>query len=244
MRIIKVNAIPSTNDFARELYRQNGPEAPLCVVALDQTRGRGQRGAGWQSNPGENLTFSLLFSDLSLKNGEQFLLSAAVSIAIQEFLIENQVPNPAVKWPNDIMSGNKKLAGVLIENILKQERLAASIIGIGLNVNQIEFPGLPRASSLKKLSGNHFSTGELLPQILKFLEAEINKLQQASEKNKILSRYSSKMFRKDVVSTFKLPNGTYFSGIIRGISSEGLLKVETDQEIIKFFDLKEVQLQY
>lgn len=244
MRIIKVNAIPSTNDFARELYRQNGPEAPLCVVAYDQTRGKGQRGAGWQSNPGENLTFSLLFSDLNLNNGEQFLLSAAVSIAIQEFLLKNQIPAVSVKWPNDIMSGNKKLAGILIENILKQDKLAASVIGIGLNVNQTEFAGLPKASSLKKLTGIHFETQHLLQQILEYLEAEINLLKNDSERNKILSRYSSRMFKKDMVSTFKMPNGTYLSGIIRGVSNQGLLKVETDSEIIKFFDLKEVELQY
>lgn len=242
MRIIKVNAINSTNEFVRDLYRENPEFEPFCVVAKEQTKGRGQRGAGWVSNAGDNLTFSILHPGIPLEIKDQFLLSACVSLAILEVLQKLDIPALSVKWPNDIMSARYKIGGVLIENVLKGKQIAASVIGVGLNVNQISFPNLPQAGSLKLATGKHFNLEELLIKISDKLEEKINRI--ASERDNVLENYESKMFRRDIVSTFQYPNGDYLSGIIRGITNTGLLKLEVEDAVFKTFDLKEVKLMF
>jgi BirA family biotin operon repressor/biotin-[acetyl-CoA-carboxylase] ligase len=243
MRIIKVNATNSTNEFARELYRGNTSFEPVCVVAYEQTKGRGQRGSGWNSNAGENLTFSVLYPKIKLGVNHQFLMSATVSLAILKVLNKFNVPALKVKWPNDIMSARYKLSGILIENILKNNEIAASVIGVGLNVNQTEFPGLPQASSLKLATGIHFNLDELLKKITDEFEEKLNEIAVEAETS-ILEEYAQNMFRRDLVSTFQLPNGAYLTGIIRGVTNYGRLNLETEDSVFKTFDLKEIKLMY
>ncbi|WP_373057001.1 biotin--[acetyl-CoA-carboxylase] ligase [Zunongwangia sp. H14] len=241
MRIIKVNAINSTNALARDLYPGKSAFAPLCVSAHLQTNGKGQRGAGWVSNAGENLTFSVLYPKTGVTAEKQFLLSASVALAILDTLEDYQVPKLRVKWPNDIMAANVKICGILIENILKKDAIAASIIGIGLNVNQEFFPNLPQAGSLRQVTGKIYEPDRLLEKLLDALSSRLEKISHRTGRE-ILKEYESKLFRKEVASTFQLPNGSRLTGIIRGVTSEGLLKVELENEILKVFDLKEVKL--
>lgn len=242
MRIIKVNATESTNILAREWYQANTILAPVCFVANEQTLGRGQRGASWISNAGENLTFSVLYPKPALQIHQQFALSAAVGIAVIEALTSLEINNLKLKWPNDIMAANFKIGGILIENILANGSIGASIIGIGLNVNQLSFSGLPRASSMKKISGKEFETENVLKLILKKLEILIAEIGINSEK--ILADYEKLLFRKEKVSTFQLPDSSFLTGIIEGITSTGLLKVQVEENTIKTFDLKELKLLY
>ncbi|MBI6115743.1 biotin--[acetyl-CoA-carboxylase] ligase [Salegentibacter maritimus] len=243
MRIIKVNATNSTNEFARELYRGNTSFKPVCVVAYEQTRGRGQRGAGWHSNAGENLTFSVLYPKIKVHVNHQFLMSATVSLAILKVLQEFNVPALKVKWPNDILSERYKISGILIENILKNNEIAASVIGVGLNVNQTNFPGLPQASSLKLVTGSQFNLDELLKKITDEFEKKITEITAFAETS-ILKEYTEHLFRRDRVSTFQLPDASFLTGIIRGVTKSGRLNIEVEDEKFKTFDLKEIKLMY
>jgi BirA family biotin operon repressor/biotin-[acetyl-CoA-carboxylase] ligase len=243
MRIIKVNAINSTNEFVRELYRGNTSFKPVCVVAREQTKGRGQRGAGWSSNVGDNLTFSVLYPKIKLGINHQFLMSASVSVAVLNVLQTFNIPALTVKWPNDILSARYKISGILIENILKNNEIAASVIGVGLNVNQINFPNLPQAGSLKLATGNHFNLDELLKKITDELEEKLSNI-SAEDKSKILEEYAGRMFRRNKVSTFQYPNGDYLTGIIRGVTTSGRLNIEVEDSVFKTFDLKELKLMY
>ncbi|MBZ9728899.1 biotin--[acetyl-CoA-carboxylase] ligase [Salegentibacter sp. JZCK2] len=243
MRIIKVNATNSTNEFARELYRGNTAFEPICVVAHDQTKGRGQRGSGWISNAGENLTFSVLYPKIRVNVNHQFLMSAIVSLSILKVLNKFNVPALKVKWPNDIMSARYKISGILIENILKNNEIAATIIGIGLNVNQTEFPGLPQASSLKLATGIQFNLDEMLKKITDEFEDKLTEISTEAETS-VLEEYAKNMFRRDLVSTFQLPNGSYLTGIIRGVTTSGRLNLEIEDSVFKTFDLKEIKLMY
>lgn len=243
MRIIKVNATNSTNEFARELYRGNTSFEPLCVVANEQTKGRGQRGSGWISNAGENLTFSVLYPKIRLRVNHQFVMSATVSLAIINVLKKFNVPALKVKWPNDIMSARYKISGILIENILKNNEIAATIIGVGLNVNQTIFPDLPQASSLKLSTGVHFNLDEILQKITDEFEKKLTEIYAQAETS-ILEEYGKNMFRRDQVSTFQLPNGTYLTGIIRGVTTSGRLNLEIEDAVFRTFDLKEIKLMY
>lgn len=243
MRIIKVNAINTTNDFARNLYAGKSDFKPSCVWALNQTHGRGQRGAGWEANPGQNLTFSILYPKIQVEVDRQFLLSAAVSVAVVKALENFNIPNLKVKWPNDIMSGNFKIGGILIENILKNNEMSASVIGIGLNVNQVEFPDLPQAASLKMLTGISYNLEEVLAGLLDSVKGSLDSI-SIHNQSKVLEEYAEKMFRKDVVSTFQYPDNSYLTGIIRGVTTTGRLNVEIENSVFKTFDLKELKLMY
>lgn len=241
MRIIKVNAINSTNEMAREFYPGNSEFEAVCISAFSQTKGKGQRGASWFAKPGENLTFSILYPKLAIGVNLHFLLSAAVALGILKALRNLEVPRLKLKWPNDIMSGNKKVGGILIENILKNDKIAASVIGVGLNVNQTDFKGLPQAGSLKTVTRRNFQRDELLESLLEEIRNQLENLKDDREK-KILQEYENKLFRKDKVSAFELPDGTRKTGIIRGITNSGLLKLEVEDEKLETFDLKEIKL--
>ena len=241
MHLIKVNAIPSTNSFVREMFKENSGMPITCVVAHQQLQGRGQRGTAWESKAGQNLTFSLLLPKPGICLSSQFLLSAVVSTSLIKVLGKFKVPRLKVKWPNDIMAGNFKIGGVLIENIVNEGALVASVIGIGLNVNQEVFPEIPQAGSLKMLTGKKFSLEEILQEIMDTMEVDLNNLEE-SHAEKILQEYKENLFRFNMPSTFQFPDKTLFLGIIEGVSLSGKLKVNMGDHLIREFDLKEIKL--
>ena len=142
MNIIKLNAIDSTNTYLRQLSMTEVVEDFTVVTANHQTNGRGQMGTQWDSQVSKNLMVSV-FKDVSHLDLEcNFYISIVVSLSILEALKTFNIKNLKVKWPNDILSENKKIGGILIENIIKQTKLNATIIGFGLNVNQTQFDNL------------------------------------------------------------------------------------------------------
>ncbi|GHA49146.1 biotin--[acetyl-CoA-carboxylase] ligase [Salinimicrobium marinum] len=241
MHLIKVNAIKSTNSFAREMFKEKPAVTATCIVAKEQLEGRGQRGTSWMANPGQNLTFSILWPKPDVTPGHQFLLSAVVATAIVESLQKFSVPRLKVKWPNDIMAANQKLCGILIENVISDGKLAASVIGVGLNVNQTDFGGLPTAGSMKLLTGHNFDLDEVLEGVLKSIEDGLSAMKHLQDED-IMKVYRRQLFRLGVPSTFQLPDLTMFTGIIEDVSESGKLLVKTENETIKEFELKEIKL--
>jgi len=243
MRTIKVNAIDSTNSFVRKFYEGKTDFEPVCIRALNQTAGRGQRGSHWVSRPGENLTFSILYPQKKLNVSRHFILSATISLAVSQVLEKLEIPNIKVKWPNDILSAKQKLGGILIENIVKTEGIVASIIGIGLNVNQIDFEGLPNAGSLKSVTNKNYDLDELLNLLIFQIEKELASLPN-KDSTDTLEEYAKKMFRLNMVSVFSSSEGEKFNGIIRGVTTEGKLNLEIEDAVFRTYDLKEIQLLY
>ncbi len=243
MHLIKVSAINSTNSFARDLLKDN-PKLPLtCILAKKQLQGRGQRGTTWEAEEGKNLTFSVFLPRPGINPEHQFLLSATVATSLLSALEKFELPRLKVKWPNDILSANQKLAGILIENVLSEGKVAGSIIGVGLNVNQVEFGNLPQAGSMKTVTGRDFDLEKVLKIVLPELEKDFLQLSEENSEA-ILSRYQNQLFRRLVPSTFKLPGGQLFTGMIMGVTPSGKLLVQKDEEEITEFDLKEVSLCY
>lgn len=243
MRIIKLDAIDSTNTYLKNMAVAGGAEDGLAVVAKLQTSGRGQMGTTWNSQEAKNLTFSV-FKDVSFVEAPQhFYISMAVSLAVYEGLNSLGLKKIKVKWPNDILSDNKKIAGILIENVIKLNVITASVIGIGLNVNQTDFSDLPSATSLLLLSGQVHDLDEVLNSILKQVEIHFNYLKN-KQFNLLKSTYEFHLFRKNKPSTFKNAEGVVFSGYIIGISDLGQLLVKVEDNVIKSFDFKEVSLMY
>ena len=237
--LIKIDATDSTNSLMRERYLSNNCSDGDVLFANAQLKGRGQHNSVWNSAPGKNLTLSVYreFRDVSLK--KPFLISCLVSLAIQAALQSFKIPKIYVKWPNDIMSENKKICGLLLENIFKGSSLNASIIGIGLNVNQEAFEKLPNAASMFQISNKNFDLDEVLNVCLTFLNQKLKLLNQPEEY--ILKLYEESLYRLNIASTFEA-NGELFSGIIRGVTPNGLLKVQLEDFKLVAFDLKSIQL--
>tara|TARA_R110000868_G_scaffold3388_7_gene21912 strand:+ start:6906 stop:7637 length:732 start_codon:yes stop_codon:yes gene_type:complete len=243
MRIIKLDATNSTNSYLRNLTNEEVINDYTTVVAKNQTRGRGQMGTIWNSEGSKNLTFSV-FKDLSeLQIDYPFYISMAVSLALIKTLQSFSIPKLSVKWPNDILSEDKKVCGVLIENVIKQSNINATIIGIGLNINQTKFIDLPKASSLKLLTGKTFDLDEVLQVILKHLKRYFLKIKR-KDYDLLKQEYETYLFRKDKPSTFVNAEGFVFSGFIKNVSISGNLQVLLEDNLIKEFDLKDITLLY
>lgn len=243
MQIIKLSATDSTNAHLKNLMLLNDLDDLTVVTTVNQTAGRGQMGAKWDAEPGKNLTFSILKKTNGLTIENQFRLNICISLAVVTSLKEILVPDITIKWPNDILSGTSKICGILIENILSGQKIQASVIGIGLNVNQSQFNNLSNASSLKLLLGRTFNLEELLDHILRNIEHNLKAVAHSFD-NRLWNVYESFLFRKNKPSTFRNQGNEIFMGFIRGVSSEGKLIVALEDNVITEFDLKEVQLMY
>ena len=242
MQIIKLNATDSTNNYLKQLLMDTALEDFCVVVTNHQTKGKGQMGAEWVSEKGKNRTFSVLKKEPSIVLPRRFLLSILVSLSIIKTLEAYSVPKLAIKWPNDILSDHHKISGILIENIIKSNKIDFSVIGIGLNVNQKLFKGLPKVSSLKSILGMTLDKDELLHKLIENLQIYY-KLYTEKGEGIINAEYETYLFRKDKPSTFELPDKTLITGIIRGVTDAGKLCVQME-DATKEFDLKELKLLY
>ena len=243
MRIIKVNAIDSTNSYLRKMCNEEFVTDYTIITTNKQTKGRGQMGTVWDSDKGKNLVFSV-FKDLNTLTIENsFYVSIVTSLAIHKALKEINITALKIKWPNDILSETNKICGILIENVIKNNKLSSCIIGVGLNVNQTEFKNLPKASSLKSITGKHFNLDELLNNIINQLKHYFTRLDN-DEFAELKQEYEDELFRKNKPSTFRNTEGTMFSGFIKGISNSGKLNILLEDEITQEFDLKEITLLY
>ncbi|MDX1469994.1 MAG: biotin--[acetyl-CoA-carboxylase] ligase [Flavobacteriaceae bacterium] len=240
MHIIKLSAIDSTNSYLRNMVSGGEIEDMTTVVTLKQTKGKGQMGSSWTSDEGKNLTASVFKHNVELSIEQAFLISQIVSVSIIDSLRMLGVRNLKIKWPNDILADKKKIGGILIENIIKTQQLQSSIIGMGINVNQENFPGLPQASSMKSLTGKHFDLDAVLITILKEIEQNFTD----TDTEYIRSLYIKYLFRLNKPSTFLNSDENNFTGYIRGVTDQGKLIVEIEDGILREFDLKEVKMLY
>jgi BirA family biotin operon repressor/biotin-[acetyl-CoA-carboxylase] ligase len=212
-------------------------------MARSQTAGKGQMGTKWTTEAGKNLTFSVFKEVSCLENSEQFYMSMATSLAIYKALKGFQIPKLAIKWPNDILSENQKICGILIENVIQNSKMTAAVIGIGLNVNQTNFDTNLNASSMKKSTGIHFDLDEVMFHIVAQLKKYATLITERSFEL-LKMEYESFLFRKDKPSTFQDTDGNLFMGFIQGVAEDGKLNVLLEDEVLTSFDLKEIKLLY
>jgi BirA family biotin operon repressor/biotin-[acetyl-CoA-carboxylase] ligase len=241
MKIIKLNAIDSTNRFLKELAQEATAENYTIVVANRQTDGKGQRGASWISESDKGLTFSLLYNNLQEAAINLFELNCIVALSIMEALQSISLIKFQIKWPNDILAENKKIGGVLIENSFKNQQEIVSVIGIGINVNQLHFENLPQASSLALLESKTFDKEEIMIQIAKQLKFNLENAQKIGA-NFYWERYHELLYKRGVVSAFEDGNGNQFVGKISAVTREGKLQLELENNVLSIFDIKEIKM--
>ncbi|MBS1922299.1 MAG: biotin--[acetyl-CoA-carboxylase] ligase [Bacteroidetes bacterium] len=230
----------STNSFLHEqLMSEKLPEGSV-VTADYQTKGRGQRGSSWQSEAGKNLLMSIVVYPDFLKASEAFVLSKCIALATCDLLADysNQV---RIKWPNDILIEGKKVAGILIENILRGADIYATIAGIGINFNQQVFEvGLNSATSVFINSGVKADTQINAVKLHENIEVNYQMLQQ-KKFAEIDQLYLSHLYKLNETALFKDADGQ-FQGKIKGLSSMGLLIVERENGEKHLYDVKEIAL--
>ncbi len=237
-KLIYVPECHSTNSSLAEL--NNTSELPEGTVFItdNQTQGRGQRGNAWIASKGENLTFSMLLRPGFLAVRSQFRLNMAVSLGVISALADYVQAGLAIKWPNDIMIGDRKVGGILIENQSQGERLTSSVVGIGLNVNQQQFP-FASATSLCKACGHNFELNEVYQRTIVDLESRYVQLREGAYP-KLNEDYHAALYKRGVPQTFE-SESQQFGGVITGVHDSGMLCISIDGKERRF-SLKEVSI--
>ncbi len=240
MKIIKLNAINSTNSFLREMAHTSLLENFTVVVSKEQTKGRGQMGSKWVSEPNKNLLCSVFVQFNSLPISHQVLINYAVSIAIVNVLKGYKLPKVAVKWPNDILSSNKKICGILVENVMLKDEIKCSYIGIGLNVNQTIFPNHLNATSILKETNKEVNIDAVLNHLISELKTQVSYITNETT-NVLKKNYLKHLFKKNTPMMFKNNKNVVFMGKIIGVSSVGKLQIELEDDSIEEFGIKEIK---
>ena len=243
MNIIKLDAIDSTNDFLKDLSRNQILENFTTVVTQNQTKGKGQMGATWNSEAGKNLIMSILIKDVLQNIDEIFHLNVAVALSVTQVLEGYNIPKLAIKWPNDILSDTKKLGGILIENSFKSDNTIESVVGIGINVNQKDFQNLPKATSLALVTEHEFDINSILERIIEQLYSNCSKI-VSNQSKEIWDAYHKLLFRINVPMPFEDLARNQFMGIIQGVTPDGKLQVLLENDVIHTFGIKEIQMLY
>lgn len=224
-----------------ELLSKSRPTEGTVISTYAQTAGRGQIGRSWESEAGKNLTFSIILYPDFLPAIANFQLNKAFALGVRSY-VASCLPKKivSIKWPNDIYVGNRKIAGMLIQNVLQGKHLQSSVLGIGLNINQAIFKEAPQATSLYMETGKTFSLEESLLQLCTHIEAWYLRLREGHF-DLLNNTYLEHLFLLEKTAWFQRDDHTVFEGKITGVAPDGRLLIASGQQI-QSFDIKQVQL--
>jgi len=234
------DVVDSTNDTAKELIRCNPNINGTVIQANHQLKGRGRQNHIWESNPRENLLFSIIITPTAIHPSRQFVINELVSVTLRDFL-QTHIPNATVKikWPNDIYVANKKIAGILIEHSITRSSISYSIIGIGVNINQIDFhPSLPSPTSLKNETGQHHDIKKLCTDYSRNFLTAFKSFTPEQEPS-LTKTYTQHLFRLHEKHLY-LIDSQQTKATITGIDACGCLLMEMENGTTRAFELNEV----
>lgn len=222
--INKIDAIDSTNEALKREYRRGKLNNGEGLWAGVQTQGKGQHQGNWVAEANKNITFSFFLDHHQLQSAQLFHLNCLISLAIKKALEHLKIPNISIKWPNDILSDDKKIAGILIENLYRGSQLKGCVVGIGLNVNQEDFTTFPHASSMRRCASKDFELDLVLAQLLESIEFYLNKKMSYQS---LLGDYNDCLYKRFETCLFEKQSETFMATIV-GVNSAGLLMLEID----------------
>jgi len=239
--IIKLKEVDSTNNYLKKMVSNSDPLPEGTVIMADhQFAGRGQQEQVWQTEPGKNISTSIYLKPNFLPLEKQFYLTISVSLAIADAL-SDFLPSPVqIKWPNDIYYNKRKLGGILIENTLTGSTIKSAIIGVGLNINQAEFPEEldKKAISVFQILHGEVKLDRIMEKIFVFIEKYYLNL-RSKRYDFLQNEYLKRLLNYNIISNYR-QNGRIFEGTIVGVEANGLLKLEVDGEL-KRFNFKEIE---
>jgi len=225
-KVYAFETIDSTNNCAKALASCWAREGTL-VLAEQQTAGKGRLGRSWQANPYENLTFSIILRP-TLSSEALNLLPLYAAVGLAEAIEKETGLSVECKWPNDLLIHGKKVAGILLEGSLKENQIDHVVLGIGLNVNQTTFSEelAERATSLTLQAGREFDRVQILRSILRILESHYALITKKGLQSLLpLWMARTTMLNREISVT---RDGTIISGVVRGLSPDGALILESE----------------
>ena len=230
-----LDSVDSTNNYAMGQVHAGLAKHGMAWFAKDQTAGKGQRTKQWESEPGMNIIMSIALSveDYDLSN--TFMLNAAIAVCINEFLGQNTSDQFTIKWPNDIYWRDRKAGGILTENIIRGDKWLWSVVGIGINVNQVQFPvSLPNPVSLLQITGKYFDP-VILAQALHFA------ILQAWGKSlgEVMNNYNTSLYKRNNTVKFR-KEARVFHSRVDFVDQYGLLHLNNNlmEETFSFGDIE------
>lgn len=239
MNRIELPRVQSTNTWLSE----NAVGLPSLTVVTTpcQGAGRGQRGNSWESEDGKNLNFSMLWLPQGFPAVSQFAVSEAVALSVADTLAENGI-NALVKWPNDIYVGDRKISGILIEHSVTGRDITQSVIGVGLNVNQLRFlSDAPNPVSMAMLTGREFSVDDVCETLAAHIERRLRSTADASSRQALHAEYMGKLWRGDGrMHQFATPDGLRFRAAIAGVAQDGMLTLMDQSGAMRTYAFKGV----
>lgn len=239
--IIFFKTLDSTQSYALELTSKSKPIDKTAILTYNQSAGKGQLGAKWQTQADKNICMSIIGYPVKLKVGEQFLLSMTAALAVMRFLLQYTQKKIQIKWPNDILLDNKKICGILINNSLQGMYITSSVTGMGVNINQTAFEdGLPKASSLAIAEGKEFALDELSAELYQCYEYYYQWLNTGMHEL-LRSEYHANLFGIGAINRFEKKDGSVFSAEVKGVDIDGRLMLSIGNRIEKF-DIREIKL--
>lgn len=240
--LIKLSYVDSTNNYLKLLTSKSEPlPEGTAIMADNQFAGRGQRESVWQSSPGQNLTFSIYLLPGFIPLTKSFLLNVIVSIGVYDALYPYLGDDLSVKWPNDIYYKHYKIGGILIENAISGIGFKHSIVGIGLNVNQLDFDDAisAKASSLSLILQRNVDLLILFNEICYAIESAYLNVKQGDAES-FINKYVEKLYLFNERAMFR-QNENIFEGQIVGVSTEGYLQIRLENGNILSCGIKEVE---
>ena len=213
------------------------------IYTFRQTAGRGQKGNHWESQDNKNLTFSMLLKDTGVEAAQQFCISEAVALAIVDVLQEHAGAGFSIKWPNDIYYHDSKICGLLIENSLRGTSIEHSVVGVGLNINQLQFVSdVPNPISLSLITGQEYNLEQLLHEVCQHMELACDALKQEQARHDMHQDYLKALYRNDGAQhPFARPDGTQFMASIVDVAPDGLLTLRHSDGSLHGYAFREVK---
>ena len=234
-KIIHLDSVDSTNNYVAKLLQGGEIDHGTVILAAEQYAGKGQRSSGWSVKPGENLTLSVFLDSVNVAVSQQFILTQIVSLSLTSLLKQFDL-QAEIKWPNDIFVNGKKIAGVLIENQLRSTTIQRSIIGIGLNVNEVDFKGFI-ATSIKSETGQYNTLDDVLYSFVHAFNKTWNTF--INDFSFLDQEYHNQLYLRNVNARYQDDMGM-FNGVLLGVQPSGRLLVEKEG-VLKNYDLKEIK---
>ncbi|MFM7766912.1 MAG: biotin--[acetyl-CoA-carboxylase] ligase [Bacteroidota bacterium] len=239
--LIVLDEVDSTNRFAQELLQTSAKvKEGTAILSFYQTSGKGQKGNVWESERRSNMLASVILFPNFLELSSLYLINQVVALSVCKALADHSGYEFKIKWPNDIIFGENKIAGILIENSIREKRCTNSIVGVGINLNQEVFKNyVPKAISLRSITQK---TIDSIPEFTikwRNILIEYFEMIRNGDEQKIIETYSRLIFGLNEKREFEY-DGLKTFGIIRGVTKDGYLKMETDSEI-REFGIKEIK---
>jgi BirA family transcriptional regulator, biotin operon repressor / biotin---[acetyl-CoA-carboxylase] ligase len=238
-KIIHLKEAVSTNAYAMEMVKNGVAQEGMVIRADYQKSGRGQNDLPWESEPGANLLISVILKPSTFPAILHFHLNRFITLAVYDFIDKLLDVPVTIKWPNDIMAGDRKIAGLLIENIVRNSHIQWSVAGIGVNINQSVFKEyLPQATSVNNITGKKSDLALLTGQLSDAIE-KWYVLFKFNRYEKIREEYQKVLYKAGTPTRFEDSSGK-FTGTIKGALEDGRLIIEDELNKMRLYSNKEI----